>query len=806
MKQCCILFGIIVLFPVVLFCQSRSVGMLSGLVTSESNNQPLEFVNVVLFDRVDSALVSGAVTDKKGKFEIGSIPFGEYYLKYSLLGYKESRSAPFTIDSRHEEISLGTVSLIETPLALDEVAVTSSRITLNTSIDRKVYNVESDIMSKTGSASELLQNIPSIQVDIDGNVSLRGSTNVLILLNGKPSPLLGSNRAEVLEQMPANSIEKIEVITNPSAKYKPDGTSGIINIVLKKAVNTGLNGNVSGNVGNNRRYNAAVNFTYNPGTFDVFGSYGIRQDDRNSFTTDTREQRDSASTPPSSYKEDLKSFSRPLSHLVTLGLEYSPDKINSAGISGNYRYRSFTRNETSSKIIRDSISTVVDDYDRVRLDYEYQNEGGMNAYFQHNFSGKDHKLRIEFNIDDSPEQEDNHYTNIYRTPVQVNELDNTLIKQNDSKTQIAIDYTNPISEHTSLEAGYAGEINKGDFDYFGEFYDTPQQQFVKDIQKTNHFIFDETIHAVYATYENSSGPFSYLGGVRAEEALLKSNLVTRDSIILNNYFNIYPTLHLAYKFSDAAELQLNYSRRVNRPESEDLNPFPEYRDPRNIRSGNPRLKPEYIHSIEFGYQWQNDKITVVPSIFYRNKYNGFASVTEAINDSTLLTTKTNLSSDQSAGFEVVISGSSGNFFSTNLSANAFYEQIDASNLGFSNNKSTITWSGNASCNLNFASATMIQVNSNYRSSRLTPQGEYRPSFVLNLGIRQDLFNEKISAILTASDILKTLDRKTDVNTYWMHQYVVNTRDSRIFYFGLTYHFGEPAKKSKEKPLQYDNGL
>jgi Outer membrane protein beta-barrel family len=263
---------------------------------------------------------------------------------------------------------------------------------------------------------------------------------------------------------------------------------------------------------------------------------------------------------------------------------------------------------------------------------------------------------------------------------------------------------------------------------------------------------------------------------------------------------------MAYKFSDAVELQLNYSRRVNRPESEDLNPFPEYRDPRNIRSGNPRLKPEYIHSIEFGCQWQNDKITVVPSIFYRQKYNGFTAVTEAINDSTLLTTKTNLSSDQSAGFEVVVSGSAGSIFSTNLSANAFYEQIDASNLGFSNNKSTITWSGNASCNVNLASATMIQVNSNYRSSRLAPQGEYRPSFVLNLGIRQDLFDEKISAILTASDILKTLDRKTDVNTYWLHQYVVNTRDSRIFYLGLTYHFGEPAKKSKEKSLQYDNGL
>jgi hypothetical protein len=181
-------------------------------------------------------------------------------------------------------------------------------------------------------------------------------------------------------------------------------------------------------------------------------------------------------------------------------------------------------------------------------------------------------------------------------------------------------------------------------------------------------------------------------------------------------------------------------------------------------------------------------------------------VTKALNDSTLLNTRENLSSDQSAGFELVVAGNVGNLFNANVSANAFYEEIDASNLGFGNRKSTVTWSGTLSCNVNLSKATMIQINSNYRSSRLTPQGEYRPSFVLNMGFRQDLFDEKVSLILTISDLLKTLNRKTQLNTSWLTQNVVNNRDSRIVYFGLTYRFGTPAKKSKEKSLQYDNGL
>jgi outer membrane receptor protein involved in Fe transport len=806
MKICPTLFSALILISVNLVAQNHSAGSITGTVLIESTKKPLEFVNVVVLNQSDSTLVTGAVTDNKGKFEIDNVPIGTYFIKYSLLGYEEKQSDDFSIDSKQPEMDFGKIYLKETALNVGDVTITSQRMTFVNSIDRKVYNVQQDILSKTGSASDLLQNIPSIQVDIDGTVSLRGSENVLILLNGKPSPLMGKNRAEVLQQMPASSIERIEVITNPSAKYKPDGTSGIINIVMKKDVGTGLNGTVSVNAGNHDRYNGSINLNYNPGKYNIFGSYSIRQDERNSFTTDRRKQYDSTGQFSDYHNEDSRSYSRPLSHVVALGMDYRLDAANSFGLSGNYRYRGFTRTETSTKVTSDISNVITEDYDRLRYDPEYEKETGGNAYFQHNFDGNDHKLRAEFNASHQPELEDNHYTDIFRLPTTSSTYDNMRIYQNDDQKQLTIDYSDKFSEQSTFEIGYAGDFNNRDMNYLGTYVDPILQQLVTDLTKTTHFTYDETIHALYATYENSIGSLTLLGGCRAEQSFINANLVSKDSVITNDYMKLYPTLHLSYKINPLIELQLNYSRRANRPEGDDLNPFPEYQDPRNVRAGNPRLLPEFIHSVEFGVQWQNDNLTIVPSVFYRNKYNRFTRVISLLNDTTILTTQENLASDQSAGFELVVSGNISNTFSANLSTNAFYEQIDASNLGFSGNKSTVTWSGNLNCNLNLATATMIQVNSTYRSSRLTPQGENKSSFVMNLGVRQDLFNDNFSLVLTVSDIWKTLKREISLDTPWLIQNTINNRDTRIIYFGITYHFGKPAKKSKEKSLQYDNGL
>jgi len=743
-------------------------------------------------------------TDKDGKFVFTGVPAGEYVLECSFIGHESYHSPYFTIDPRHLKIDLKPISMTESAFALDEVVVTSEKKLFNYAIDRKVYNVDQDMMSKSGTAGEILQNIPSVQVDINGNVSLRGSPNVLILVNGKSSPVMRRSRADVLQQMPASSIEKIEVITNPSARFTPEGTSGIINIVLKKGAKRGANGSATAHLGTIGRHNENVTFNYNPGKLNFYANYGYRHEHRSFFGTDVR--RESSLTPDlgrSSRESDRMTF-RPDVYMGTVGLNYHPGETNSFELSGEYFKRRPLRSGISTVVATDSDAVVIQDYDRLQSGYEDESERGFTAAYQHNFAKEDHELRIEATGSDSPELEENHYTGVYRTPDGPHQYDNSRIKQGEQQGQLTVDYTDPIDEDSNLEAGYAGDLSRQDVDSYAEYFDAGQNKFVEDDEKIYRFKVDQIVQAVYGTLEHSFGDFSLMGGLRVEHATVKPKLVSSDSTITNAYLGLYPTLHLAYKVSEAGELQLNYSRRINRPEVDELNPFTEYNDPRNLEAGNPHLKPENIHSVELGYQWRNDGLSLVPSIYYRYKYDGFTRVTQAINDSTLLRTMKNLASDQAGGVEAVATASLGDFLKTNLNGNAFYEQIDASNIGYSSKKSIVSFSGTLNVNFNPTKTTMFQINSNFRSARLTPQGNARPSWGLNAGVRQDIFKEKVSLTLTVSDVFKTQRQDLRLDVAGMKQHVTYRRDARLAYFGISYHFGRVEKKAKEKPLQYDD--
>ena len=788
-----------------LLAQSSKTGTISGTVVDKSSNRPMEFVNVVLRSRSDSAIVAGTETDAKGKFVFRNVALGEYFLRFGFIGHAQSVTRAHKIDDRNLTWNLGTVALTESSVSLDEVLVTGEKALFNNSVDRKVYNISQDVMSRSGSTSELLQTIPSVEVDIDGNVSLRGSSGVLILINGKTSPLMARNSATVLQQMPASSIERIEIITNPSAKYKPDGDSGIINIVLKKNTGLGTNGNISANFGNKDRANGNLRLNYNPGDLNLFLNYSLRADSRNRLNSDDRQEFDSAMTR-TYYRADQFSYANPLSHMVTVGGEYNFDEFWSAGISGNYFHNGFIRSEQTLKLQQDSNHVTTNNYGRNRWDNQYEQDLGFKMFAEHKFAAKDHKLRVEYQYSKAPELEDNHYTDIYWSPLAPNGFDNTTLNTTETKHELSLDYSNPLSEESTLEAGYAGEFNTVEMDFSMENFDAVQNRFVRDLSTSNRFIFDQNIHAVYGTYEQSLGSFGFMAGLRAEQASVKSNLVTRDSIISNDYFNLYPTVHVSCKLNEAAELRLSYSRRTHRPEGDDLNPFPEYRDPRNLSSGNPKLLPEFAHSVELGCKFETDLVSLFPAFYYRYTYNRFTSITVPINDSTLLTTRTNLANDRAMGLEVVLSGSVNDILTSHASANVFFNQIDASNLGFSQNKSTTSWSGALTMNLTPLKATMVQINASFNSRRLTPQGENLPSYVVNAGIRQELFENKLAVVLTCADLFNSLKRQTQLDTPLLKQSLVSARDSRVLYIGFTYYFGSSAKKSKEETLKYDDSI
>ena len=274
---------------------------------------------------------------------------------------------------------------------------------------------------------------------------------------------------------------------------------------------------------------------------------------------------------------------------------------------------------------------------------------------------------------------------------------------------------------------------------------------------------------------------------------------------LNDYFRVYPSLHLSYNLTDTGQLQVNYSHRIHRPESEDLNPFPEFQDPYNLRAGNPQLRPEDTHSIEAGYQYRKDDTTYLAALYYRDTYHGFTTVTRYINSTTLLTTQENLASNRSGGLELAATTNFGPA-SINFSSNIYRNQIDAANLGYSARKSTVAWDAKLNFSYHVAKTTLVQLNANYTATRLTPQGERRPTYIANIGLRHDLKDGKTALVLTVSDLFNSLKERSIIDTPILHEDVTRRRSARIVYAGLIYNFGKPVKKKKDDSLQFDNSL
>jgi outer membrane receptor protein involved in Fe transport len=794
--------ALLLLIPGLLHAEEATQGTVTGLVTDQSTHAPLDNASVVLRGRADSTQVAGTTTDKDGGFAFTQVPAGAYFLECSLIGHVSFRSAVFQLSEASSRMALRTISLKPSALVLDEVVISSERSLFHHDIDRKVYNVDHDLMAKSSTASDLLQKIPSVQVDLDGNVSLRGSPDVMILVNGKKSPLMGNSRADVLQQLPAAGIEKIEVITNPSARFTPEGTSGIINIVMKRNTGTGVSGDATGHVGASERHNENLTLGCHPGKFDLFGSYSHRDDLRHRTGSDARVLAGSGSA--NTYREGDQVAMRPHVHMGTVALNYHATPKDELDLSADYFRRRPSRDAISTIVSEGSGGTILTDHDRLQTGHELERETGVTAAFQHDFAKEDHQLRVEANVSDAPQSEAAHFVEHWRAPTQPDPASEILLQQSEKQGHLTVDYSDPLHEDSKLEAGYALELHRQDIRSDADSLDVVQQLFLPDPAKTYRFKLDQAIQGAYATYDRALGKFSLLGGLRAEYTTVTSALVTGGTGFTDRYMGLYPTLHVNYKANVRGEVRLSYSHRIRRPESDDLNPFPEFTDPYNMEAGNPRLRPESIHSLELGYRLRGEHFSFVPSIYYRYKTNGFTRVTKAVTDSTFLRTMANLASDRSAGLEPVLTLTGGRVLQANLNTNLFYEQIDASNLGYSGMRSVTSWSGNGNVSVTPWPATMFELSATYRSARLTPQGDARPSFGLNVGARQNLYADRITLTLAISDLLKTQRQETELDVAGIRQHVLTRRDSRIVYAGLTYHYGRPEKKEKDKPLQYED--
>jgi outer membrane cobalamin receptor len=803
MNRSFLILFLVLLFPILLFSQTKSPGTISGRIIDKQTNAPVEYANIVLRDTINHNMVNGVVSDSNGYFRLKDVPYGTFYLEYSFIGYEKQRSPTVIINKKRTKTDLGDLLLRPTAINMNEVTISAERSMMINKIDRKVFNVQMDIQAQTGTVTDMLETIPSVSVDMDGNISLRGSGNVTILINGRPS--LMTNSAN-LEQMPASLVEKIEVITNPSAKYRPDGTGGIINIVLKKERKAGFNSVLGANAGNNSRWNTNLQLNYNTGGINLFGSYGFRQDyrfrsgDLYSQTIDTVKKQ-------STYLEQFSSgYSRSNSHLAQLGIDWNMGKKDVAGISGTYNYRENKRSNTDTNAYKDNEKVPYEKFTRILDGSEMEQNIGVTGFYEHVFNREDeHILRADVEYQQETEKEDDYWTDDYYFPPYPQGKDHTTGTNGNKEINISVNYSRPLWKDASMEAGYQQIVQISDMEQVVDHWDPESGSWINDTTASNHFHSNQTVYALFGTLSWTIKKFSMMAGLRAEETTVDLDFITLDTLIKNNYFALYPTVHLSLA-SGKNEWQLNYSRRVNRPDGEDMNPVPEYRDPRNIYVGNPNLKPEDIHSLEFGYAFHLENFTFIPTLFYRYKVNGFTRVTNSLNDSVLITTIENMAKDQSAGLDISGTWQAGKWLNLNFSASGFYSQIDASNIGYSSNKSTFSWNAKVNASFNITKTTLFQIFGQYRSEVLTPQGYRLPTWVVNLGFRQDLWKKKLSLIATVSDLFNSQTMKTTVETPTLVQESTRRRDARVFYVGFVFKLGTNGKKSSDPKFEYDTGM
>jgi outer membrane receptor protein involved in Fe transport len=782
-------------------------GAVSGAVIDRTSQRPVEYVAVAVHRREDGSRLQVGATNARGTFEFGDLPTGNYLLVYGLVGSERTESVAFAIDAPPRPVDLGRLALPgDLAVVLDPVQVSTRREAWSSAIDRKVYLVGKDLQSATGTASDLLRNVPSVQVDLEGNVSLRGAGNVLVLINGKTTSLLGRNRAVGLEQLPADTIERIEVITNPSAKYRPDGTAGIINLVLKKQRAPGHSGSVRVAGGNRERANGTTMANYNPGRLNLFGSASVRQDDRPRTVTDARARFDAGLNARVATEQRTTETARPRSHLARAGADWRIDERTQVGVQVNYNHREVVRRSAVATLTRrDGNEAPLGDRDRWRVAPGFEHDLEVTATWQRAFSGEDHEFNLEVKHDRTREQEDNHYTNVFRLPAAATALERTLIGTIESSTELTADYTRPLGPRGKLEAGFATQANHIDLDYRGSFLDPTAGTWIADRIRNNRFLFDERILALYMTAGHKLGRWGVLAGLRFEWAGVETDQVTARLKADNAYPRFYPSLHLSHELRAHHEWQLNYSHRVRRPDGDDLNPFPTFEDPYHLRAGNPRLVPEDIHSIETGWQYQQDDTTLLAAVYYRYRYHGLTEVTRQLDSATLFTTKENLDRSQSGGLELSATARFADRATVNFSANVYRNEIEASSLGFGARRATLTGEAKLALSWDVSKRTLLQCNANYTARRLTPQGYRSPTFVANLGLRRHLVDRRLDVIVSASDLFNSLRERTSLESPALRQTIVRRRSSGILYVGLIYHFGQPPKKQKDD-LQFDPAL
>lgn len=784
-------------------------GVLIGKVLDSKTEKPLEYVSVKLLSKKDSSLVSGVYSEVDGKFSFESIPFGNYLLKFIHNGYETYLLDGIKLTSELKFINAGSIRLVsDKNVELQTVKVVGKSDVLTTGIDKKIYNVAEDLTVKGGTANDVLNRLPSVEVDQDGNVMLRGEGTVTILIDGRQSSLSGGNGKTLLDALPAGSVERIEVVTNPSAKYNPDGTSGIINIVLKKNKLKGLNGSVSTNLGsgylkggNVAEGSAAL--SYRNGWVNVYGTYNYRYLDgyRNnySYIKQTNGLGITQIVDQNRTGTDLNA-----GNTFRLGADFYLKGKNTLAFSatGNIGQRDRT-GDLWNTIYTDNTSSS-DLWRRISYDPTQQHNYDVNLNFRHDFNNDRGNYVFDLSQSFGNEAIQGYYQNLYYNADSILNGQPTLQQQlfnketnNISNAQFDLTYLFP-NINARMELGSKAILRQQSVNTFSETFDTITNGWKSDTLANFRYRYDEQIYSVYGIFGQQIGKFKYQGGLRLEQAFQIPNLLS-DSIRINNdYFNFFPSAHVRYSLAEKTEIGLSYSKRITRAGSAELNPFTTYADPFNLRKGNPYLKPEYIDSYDFSFSHDSKKWSFLASMYYRKNTGVISRFKEFYSDGTSAVTYKNISETHTFGQEFVLNYKPYTWWRNTFSWNGNYIWYITNLVDLPNRQGYVmNFKFNTSIEFWKKSAT-LQVSVAYNGRRVTVQGIAQRQGPMDISFEKKFKEGKWSVGTRVTDVFNKQGFYLEVDRPGVYQESEFKWLTRRLFLTVTYKFGKLEMSNKSK--------
>jgi outer membrane receptor protein involved in Fe transport len=672
---------------------------ITGKVIDSITQKPIEFAVIALYQTKDSSLVNGTTTDINGNFNLKHKGVGNFYLKISFVGYANKIVPDILLNPRtgNFSVNIGTIMIRPSSFMLEGVAVVAEKPMIELQADKRIVNVDQILTAKGGTAIDVLENVPGVEVDDEGNVSLRGNQNVTILIDNRPVALLGDNKT-ILEQINADEIENIEILTNPSAKYNPEGTSGIINLKLKKQKSFGLNSmiRISGGL-MNKNVQDFSNFKplLSPLSAMLAVSYDIKKFTFNiQYSARYRKHYMRGTTYTENYNlDDLHYLNQNnygnhggWNQNIQGTIEWRPNNNNTLGLNASYRYR-VDKDESDTWVeYSDTLKNPTQIYNIIESADDTSRNMSLALYYTHKFPKKDHKLEVNTSVypSYSPEYsfiKRNYYESDHITPSTTHSSiwNKTYQLTDNIQGYLKIDHTYPFNDSTKLESGFESNLRKYDMDtrYYNYLFN--QEQYIIDTAQSNHFLYDEFVNALYFVFNTKIRKWGLSLGLRGE--MVNTNPREYNSNDnKNTYYSLYPSGALSYNISKTQQIQFIYSRRVNRPGFWYLNPHTNYSTYPYLRSGNPYLKPEYINSFELSFMQYIKKGLISPSLFYRNTTEMISDYLKPLNDTVYLTTYENFKSSSSYGLDVTFQYRLFTFWNLMFNTVFYYNIIDGSNV------------------------------------------------------------------------------------------------------------------------------